>query len=61
MDDDRGTDELWADALERELEERRRAREAERDEETQAHRRRAERAGYLRDKLEERARSERRA
>jgi hypothetical protein len=61
MGDDRGTEELRADALERELEERRRAQEAEREEETRAHRRRAERAGYLRGKLEERARSERRA
>ena len=60
MGDDESTEELRADAVDREREERRRAQEAEGEEETHAHRRRAEKAGYLRDKLEERARSERR-
>jgi len=59
MDDDPITEELRTDALEREREERRRAQEADRDEETQAHRRRAEKAEYLRRKLDERAKSER--
>ena len=60
MNDDRGTEELRADAVEREREERRRAQEAEREDESHAHQRRAEKADYLRGKLEERARSERR-
>jgi hypothetical protein len=43
----------------REAEEERRAREAESEEDTKTHARRAERSHYLREKLEERADSER--
>jgi YihY family inner membrane protein len=52
------TNELSTDQLEREAIERERARHANEPAEEHAHERRAERAAYLREKLEERARSE---
>jgi len=52
------TQELSTDQLEREAIERERARHASEPEEEHAHERRAERAAYLRSKLEDRARSE---
>lgn len=60
-DDEPNTQELKVAQLQRELEERRRAEEAETDEGTGSHKRRADKAGYLRQKLEEREESERRA
>lgn len=55
------TEELKVQQLKREVEERERAREAETDEGTGSHQRRADKAEYLRQKLEERERSEREA
>jgi hypothetical protein len=52
------TEELRAEQIEREQAERARARAADEPVERSAHRRRAERATYLREKLGERARSE---
>jgi hypothetical protein len=60
MDDDRVTEALRADALAREHEERQRAQAAAGGQEEHAHRRRAEKAEYLRRKLEDRSESERR-
>ena len=56
MDD---TEDLRSEQEQRAAEEARRAREAESEEETKAHERRAEKSDYLREKLEERAKSER--
>ena len=55
------TNELQADQLIREYEERELADHASDDESAYEHRRRAEKASYLRHKLEERAESEREA
>jgi hypothetical protein len=52
------TEELQLDEAARETAERRQARAAERDREEQAHERRADKHAYLREKLDERARSE---
>ena len=53
------TQELKVRQLQREVEERERAREAQTDEGTGSHKRRADKAEYLREKLEEREKSER--
>jgi len=53
------TDELQARQAQREAEEARRAEEADSEEDTKTHVRRAEKSAYLREKLEERAESER--
>lgn len=58
-DQDPTTQELKVRQLQREVEERERAREADTDEGTGSHKRRADKAEYLREKLEERERSER--
>lgn len=55
----RETDNLRADQELKKAEEERRAREAETDEDTKTHVRRAQKSEYLREKLEERAQSER--
>ena len=52
------TEELHVEQIERERDERARARTADEPAERSAHRRRAEKAEYLREKLAERARSE---
>jgi hypothetical protein len=52
------TEELRVEQLQREREERKRAREADQPAEERAHERRAERADYLKRKLDERAESE---
>jgi hypothetical protein len=57
--EDLSTKELKVRQLMREEDERRRAAEADTDEGTGSHRRRADKAGYLREKLEEREKSER--
>jgi len=54
------TEELRREQIEREREERQRSRSADQRSEQRQHERRAERAGYLREKLEERAESEER-
>ncbi len=54
------TDELRVEQLQRQREERERAREADQPAEERAHERRAERADYLKRKLDERAESEER-
>jgi hypothetical protein len=59
MPDDPSTAALRAEQLRRESEERAGERSADEPEEELAHRRRAEKAGYLREKLTERAASER--
>ena len=59
MDEDPTTEELRIEQEEREREERRRAEEAQTEEATDQHGRRAEKAEYLREKLQERAESER--
>jgi hypothetical protein len=56
MDD---TEDLRSEQEQRAAQEARRAREAESEEETKAHERRAEKSQYLREKLDERAESER--
>ena len=61
MDDDPTTEELRLSQLRRESAERREAEEALSESETEQHQRRAEKADYLRRKLEERAEAERRA
>jgi hypothetical protein len=58
-DDDPTTQELKVAQLKREVEEREQAREAETDEGTGSHKRRADKAGYLREKLEQREKAER--
>jgi hypothetical protein len=60
-DPDPITEELRVDQIVREREEAARAREAPLPDEAQQHERRAGKAAYLREKLEERAESERRA
>jgi hypothetical protein len=57
---ERQTQELQAEQLARELEERRRVETAPEDAETAQHARRADKARYLRQRLEQRAESERR-
>lgn len=52
------TQELQTDQVKRVVEEKRRAEAAEEPAETKAHQRRAERAAYLKRKLDERAESE---
>jgi hypothetical protein len=52
------TEELQIAEVQRELAERRQAREAEQSRDEEAHDRRAEKHAYLREKLAERARSE---
>ena len=61
MEEDPTTQELRLDVLRREREERDQAGEAPTDEAADQHERRAEKAGYLRERLEERAEAERRA
>jgi hypothetical protein len=60
-EEDPTTQELEVRQLQREVEERERAREADTDEGTGSHQRRADKAEYLREKLEEREESEREA
>jgi hypothetical protein len=57
-DDEPSTEQLQSAQLRRELSEREQAREASDDTEQLAHARRAEKASYLLEKLEERERSE---
>ena len=52
------TEELRLEQIDRERQEHRRAKQADDEPETEQHERRAERAGYLREKLEERAEAE---
>jgi hypothetical protein len=59
MEEDPTTRELRIRQERREAEEREQAEEAETDEGTGQHERRAEKAEYLKEKLEERAQSER--
>jgi len=58
VDEDPSTQELRLEQAAREARERESAREAATEEDTQTHRRRADKAGYLREKLAERERSE---
>ncbi|MBA2341839.1 MAG: hypothetical protein H0V85_00060 [Thermoleophilaceae bacterium] len=58
-DDDPTTEELRVAQLHEEREERERARESDEGEETKRHARRADKAAYLREKLDQRAESER--
>ena len=60
-DEDPTTQELQRDQLERLREERRHAERATAAAEAEQHERRADKAGYLHDKLEERAAAERHA
>jgi hypothetical protein len=60
MPEEHTTEELTVIQAQREAEERRRARSAVDDDEVEQHERRADKARYLREKLEERAESERR-
>jgi hypothetical protein len=57
--EDPKTEELRLDQGQREAAERARAEQSTDEEDTGQHRRRADKAAYLREKLEERARSER--
>ena len=59
MDEDPTTEELRLRQAERERAERGAEDEAVTEESTEAHRRRADKAAYLREKLEQRAESER--
>ncbi len=61
MDDEQTTQELRIDQLEQERAERDRAERARSEDEADTHARRADKAGYLREKLEERERAEREA
>ena len=61
MDEDPTTEELRIEQAGREAAERERAEEAPTDDATEQHERRAEKADYLREKLEERAEAERSA
>jgi len=54
------TEELRLEQIQREREEHARARESDQPPEERAHERRAERAGYLKEKLDERAEAEER-
>jgi hypothetical protein len=58
-DEEQPTSELRAQQHERETEERRQAGAADSEAESKEHERRAEKSAYLREKLEERERSER--
>ncbi|GAC1324435.1 MAG: hypothetical protein NVSMB25_21960 [Thermoleophilaceae bacterium] len=58
-DDDPTTEELQRAQLERELAERQRASEGQSEDDTEQHERRADKASYLREKLEQRAAAER--
>jgi hypothetical protein len=60
-EEDPTTQELRLDQLRREADERTQADEALGEEESEQHERRAEKASYLRERLEQRAESERRA
>jgi len=60
-DEDPTTQELKVQQLQREVAEREEARRAETDEGTGSHQRRADKAEYLREKLDEREQSEREA
>ena len=60
MGEDPTTEELRLRQARRERDERQSEDEASTEESTEAHRRRADKAAYLREKLEERAESERR-
>jgi hypothetical protein len=60
-DADPTTEELRIEQVKREVEERRRARAGASPEDTDQHERRASKAEYLREKLEQRARAEREA
>ena len=59
IDEDPTTEELRIEQAEREQAERESEAEAPTEEDTETHRRRADKAAYLREKLEERAESER--
>ncbi len=61
MEEDPTTQELRLSELQRVREEKERAEEAPTPEATEQHERRAEKADYLRQKLEERAEAERRS
>jgi hypothetical protein len=61
MTDEPNTEELHTDQLTREAIERERAEHSTSEEEADQHARRADKAAYLREKLEERAASEREA
>ena len=61
MDEDPTTQELRIKQREREDDERRRAETSPEEDDTAQHEARAEKAGYLAEKLEERARAEREA
>lgn len=61
MSPDPTTQELRIEQRERELREREAERDSELEAETKTHRRRGDKASYLRDKLDERERSEREA
>lgn len=61
MDDDPTTQELRIEQLKREQAEREAASEGVTPDDTEQHERRADRASYLREKLEERAAAEREA
>jgi hypothetical protein len=61
VDSDPDTEELRSTQAERERTERRLAEDAPEEGETAQHQRRADKARYLREKLEERAESERKA
>jgi hypothetical protein len=52
------TEELQVETVQREVAERRQAKEADEPAETRTHQRRAERQAYLKEKLRERAESE---
>ena len=60
MPEEHTTEELTVIQAQREAEERRRAKSAVDEDEVEQHERRADKARYLREKLEERAESERR-
>ena len=61
MEEDPTTQELRIEQLQRELAERKRADDTPLEDESAQHERRAERAAYLRGRLEQRAEAERRA
>jgi hypothetical protein len=60
VDEDPTTQELRREQAERESKEREGAEQTELDEDTAQHERRADKAAYLREKLDERAEAERR-
>jgi hypothetical protein len=60
-EEDPTTQELRLEQLQREMTERERAGTSHEDDEAEQHERRADKAGYLREKLEERAEAEREA